>query len=33
MFSYFKIYHGAIQRGSYISAVSVDAMDFGNAKN
>ena len=33
MFSYFKIYHGAIQRGSYISAVNVDAMDFGNTKN
>lgn len=33
MFSYFKIYHGAIQRGSYISAVNVDAIDFGNTKN
>ncbi|MGC8676683.1 MAG: FtsX-like permease family protein [Hydrogenobaculum sp.] len=33
LFSYFKIYHGAIQRGSYISAVNVDAMDFNNKKN
>ncbi len=33
LYSYFKIYHGAIQRGSYISAVNVDAMDFSNKKN
>lgn len=33
MFSYFKIYHGAIQRGSYISAVNVDAMDFSKKQN
>ncbi len=33
LYSYFKIYHGAIQRGSYISAVNVDAMDFSNKQN
>lgn len=32
-YTYFSMYHGAIQRGSYISAVNVDALDFNHKSN
>ncbi len=33
MYTYFKMYHGAVQRGSYISAINVDGVDFSKRQD